>query len=63
MMPLRSRDIRRRFDRAAANFDEFDFVHAVTRDGLFTRLEPMLIDASTIVDLGCANYTNCDQAG
>ncbi len=59
MMPLRSRDIRRRFDRAAANFDDFDFVHAVTRDGLFTRLEPMLVDASTIVDLGCATGAAC----
>jgi malonyl-CoA O-methyltransferase len=58
-MPLRARDIRRRFDRAATHFDEFDFVHAVTRDGLFARLEPMVVEASTIVDLGCATGTAC----
>lgn len=58
-MPLRAEDIRRRFDRAAARFDEFDFVHAVTRDGLLARLEPILVDASTIVDLGCATGTAC----
>jgi malonyl-CoA O-methyltransferase len=58
-MPLRARDIRRRFDRAATHFDEFDFVHAVTRDGLFARLEPMVIEANTIVDLGCATGAAC----
>jgi len=51
---LRTRDVRRRFDRAASNFDEFDFVHRVTRDGLLDRLRPMLVDATTILDLGCA---------
>jgi malonyl-CoA O-methyltransferase len=58
-MPLRARDIRRRFDRAAIHFDEFDFVHAVTRDGLFARLQPMVIEAHTIVDLGCATGSAC----
>lgn len=56
-MKLRSRDVLRQFDRAAASFDQYDFVHAVTRDGLFERLEPMLVDASMIVDLGCATGT------
>jgi malonyl-CoA O-methyltransferase len=56
-MPLRAADIQRRFDRAAANFDDFDFVHAVTRDGLLARLAPMLVDANTVVDLGCATGT------
>ena len=51
---LRSRDIRRRFDRAAVDFDDADFVHAVTRDGLLARLEPLLIEAGTILDLGAA---------
>lgn len=51
---LRRRDVRRRFDRAARHFDEFDFVHQVTRDGLFSRLKPMLVDATTVLDLGCA---------
>ena len=48
------RDVRRRFDRAASGFDAIDFVHSATREGLLTRLAPMLIDAKTIVDLGCA---------
>lgn len=51
---LRLHDIRRRFDRAAATFDDADFVHAVTRDGLLTRLEPLLLQPATILDLGCA---------
>lgn len=51
---LRLRDIRRRFDQAAAGFDDADFVHAVTRDGLFTRLEPLLLRPATILDLGSA---------
>ena len=48
------RDIRRRFDRAAANFESADFVHAATREGLFERLEPLLVEARTILDLGSA---------
>jgi malonyl-CoA O-methyltransferase len=51
---LRLHDIRRRFDRAAATFDGADFVHAVTREGLLTRLEPLLVQPSTILDLGSA---------
>ncbi|MDH3275688.1 MAG: methyltransferase domain-containing protein [Gammaproteobacteria bacterium] len=51
---LNLRDVRRRFDRAASSFDAVDFVHSATREGLLTRLAPMLIDAKTIVDLGCA---------
>jgi len=56
---LRLSDVRRRFDRAAARFDAVDFVHRVTRDGLLARLEPMAIDARTIVDLGCATGSAC----
>lgn len=51
---LVQRDIRRRFDRAAAHFDEADFVHAATRAGLVERLRPLLIEARTILDLGAA---------
>lgn len=58
-MPLRSADVRRRFERAASNFDDFDFVHAVTRAGLFSRLEPMTVDARRVVDLGCATGAAC----
>ena len=51
---LRLRDIQRRFDRAADDFANADFVHAVTRDGLLSRLEPLLLQPVTILDLGCA---------
>lgn len=51
---LNPRDIRRRFDRAATSFDSADFVHAVTRDGLLARLEPLVFDAKHILDLGSA---------
>jgi malonyl-CoA O-methyltransferase len=51
---LRLRDIQRRFDRAAAGFDDADFVHAVTRDGVFRRLQPLLLTPKTILDLGSA---------
>ena len=58
-MALRTFDVRRRFDRAADTFDDFDFVHAVTRAGLMTRLEPMLVEARSVVDLGCATGSAC----
>lgn len=51
---LNRRDVQRRFDRAAATFDEADFVHAVTRRGILARLEPVRLDVSTILDLGAA---------
>ena len=51
---LNAHDVRRRFDRAARGFDDADFVHSVTRDGLFDRLKPVVIDAGGVVDLGCA---------
>lgn len=51
---LNVRHLRRRFDRAARTFDSSDFVHAATRDGLFQRLEPVAVDATVVVDLGCA---------
>ena len=56
---LNRRDIQRRFDRAAAGFDDVDFVHAVTREGLLERLQPMRLEAKTIVDLGCATGAAC----
>ena len=51
---LRPRDIQRRFDRAAASFDDADFVHAATREGLVARLEPLRVEARRILDLGSA---------
>ena len=51
---LRTRDIRRRFDRAAREFDGADFVHAATREGIVSRLAPVLLEAASILDLGSA---------
>lgn len=51
---LNTSDVRRRFDQASTTFDNADFVHAVTRDGLFARLDGVVIDASLVIDLGCA---------
>lgn len=51
---LNLRDLRRRFDRAAASFDSADFVHAVTREGLLDRMVPLVVDAKVVVDLGSA---------
>ena len=50
----RTQDVRRRFDRAAPRFDDADFVHRLSRDGLMSRLAPMAVDASTVLDLGAA---------
>lgn len=51
---LNHRDVRRRFDRAAAAFDTVDFVHASTRQGLLDRLAPIMIEPRTVLDLGAA---------
>ena len=51
---LRTRDIRRRFDRAAREFDDADFVHAATREGIVSRLAPVLVEVASILDLGSA---------
>lgn len=51
---LNLQDLRRRFERAAAHFDTADFVHAVTREGLFARLDPVVVEAKTVLDLGSA---------
>lgn len=56
-------DARHRFDSAAASFDTADFVHAATRDGLFARMEPMNVDARTILDLGSATGSSARQLG
>ena len=53
-MKLCLRDVQRRFDRAAASFDQADFVHAATRDGLFERIAPLVVDARRVLDLGSA---------
>jgi malonyl-CoA O-methyltransferase len=60
---LDQKHIRRRFERAADSFDDADFVHAVTREGLLSRLEPLLINAKTVVDLGAATGTTSRPLG
>ena len=45
--------VRRRFARAAAHFSGTDFVHRNSEDGLFERLQPMTIEPSLVLDLGC----------
>ena len=51
---LRRRDVRRRFDRAAANFDDGDFLHRLAAKGLYERMSPMRVDVRTILDAGSA---------
>ena len=51
---LRPADVRRRFDRAAKRFDEADFVHRVTREGLLQRMRPISAQAANVIDLGSA---------
>ncbi len=47
-------DVQRRFNKAAAGFDDVDFVHRKTADGLMDRLKPVIIDVKCILDLGGA---------
>lgn len=53
-MMLNQDHVRRRFERAASTFDDADFVHAATREGLLARIEPLLLEAELVVDLGSA---------
>ncbi|HZW58857.1 MAG TPA: methyltransferase domain-containing protein [Woeseiaceae bacterium] len=50
-------EVRRRFERAAATFDEADFVHRHTAAGLLERLAPMRIASGRVLDLGAATGT------
>ena len=52
--PLSPRDVRRRFDRAAATFEQSDFVHRHCFAELIERLAPVQIEAARILDLGAA---------
>lgn len=49
---LNPKHIRRRFERAAGSFDSADFVHAAMREGLLSRIEPLLVEAKIVLDLG-----------
>lgn len=51
---IRTREVRRRFDKAAETFDQADFVHRQTFSGLLERLSPVVVQPSRVLDLGCA---------
>ncbi len=51
---LNKTDIDRRFNRAAAGFEDAGFAHRQVADSLFERLAPMTIEPRVVVDLGCA---------
>ena len=58
---LKARDVRRRFDLAAARFDEADFIHRRSFEGLLERLAPLLITPGHILDLGSATGSGSRQ--
>ena len=49
------RDVRRRLAEAAQSFNDADFVHRSSFDGLLERLEPIVIEPPVILDLGAAS--------
>ena len=49
---INTRDMRRRFDRAARNFENADFVHRQAFTGLMDRMSPLVITPQKILDLG-----------
>lgn len=53
----RKNDVRRRFDRACAHFDDVAFVHRLSGDGLLERLQPVQIDAQRVLEVGSATGT------
>ena len=58
---LKARDVRRRFNLAAARFDEADFIHRRSFEGLLERLAPLLITPGHILDLGSATGSGSRQ--
>lgn len=51
-LSLNVRDVRRRFDRAAASFSEAAFAHHTVADGIVERLTPFQAEPRTVIDLG-----------
>lgn len=49
---INTRHMRRRFDRAAQNFETADFVHRQAFAGLMERMSPLVISPERILDLG-----------
>ncbi|MDH5312155.1 MAG: methyltransferase domain-containing protein [Gammaproteobacteria bacterium] len=58
---LRRSDIRRRFDRAACDFERHDFVHRRAMDGLLERMQPMRLAPDCILDLGAGTGASSRQ--
>lgn len=50
----RSNEVRRRFDRVCAGFDDAAVVQRLSGDGLLERMQPMQLDARRILELGSA---------
>ena len=55
------RDVQRKFDHVAGNFDDADFIHRLTFDELLQRLSPVVIKPRRVLDLGCATGTGSRQ--
>lgn len=51
---LNRQDVQRRFERAARHFDDADFLHRATAEGMLERMLPMRLQATRIIDLGSA---------
>ncbi|HET6630962.1 MAG TPA: methyltransferase domain-containing protein [Woeseiaceae bacterium] len=51
---MNRRDVRRRFDGAAAGFESADFVHRHAAAGLLERLVPMTLTVERVLDAGAA---------
>ncbi len=49
---MTTRRLRRRFDRRAALFDDFAFVHRYAAAALFDRLEPINVEPGLLLDVG-----------
>ncbi len=59
--PIRSRDVRRRFEQAVDSFREGDFLHQRSFEGLIDRLDPMQLAPQMIVDVGCATGVRTNE--
>ena len=51
---LIQKDVRKKFDRCAENFDNYDFFHTHCRENLFERLDLIKLKPEFILNLGSA---------